>query len=193
MRSAAAATLAAVVTALGVAANGAAADTTSLVLQRSDVPRGFAVTERRHISKADTADAGVTVADLTRWGFEDSYDVLFASAQSLPSGLTRIDSGAIAFSRAEGPRRLLEALDGELVHPAPSAKHPRLARLSLRPRLGEDARVYRGAAGPLGLLVVAWRDHRTFALLILSGNSPPTPEIGLALARKQQRRVAAAR
>jgi hypothetical protein len=196
VRATAASTLLAVVAVLAAAPTGAAVDTTALVLRPSDVPRGFRVVDRRHVSEADTADAGVTVADLTRWGFRDSYDVHFVSAQSRGSGQTHVDSGAITFARAEGPRLLLRALDRDLVHPSPTAKHPRLERLPLRPRLGEEAHVYRGtvpSATAIGVLLVAWRDQGTLALLIVSGDSVPSPEAGLALARKQQRRIAAAR
>ena len=150
-----------------------------LVLRTADVPAGF---------ERDRADTGVRTnrqeaeADprgtrlFERWGRVTGYEAAF------DRGTAKIDSRADLLRTPRGAGMMLDFFAREV------GKSGIKGLVRSRLRLGDEAWIYRGRS-PFAFTVVAWRYGRVFAGVAGAGI---TRGETIALARKQQRRIAAA-
>jgi hypothetical protein len=172
--SAAIALVAAVVFVAGAAA---AVQPRMLVLQRSDVPSRY---EFQPGSSGDVRSVGAPDA-LARPGLIGGF---YATYWRDGKSERTIVSAAYLYRSSAGAKAALAAVDREARHNATRS----LRRL--RTDLGDDAWIYTDRSRDLGTAVV-WRSGRVLAVLDYS--SPTGHEkLALALARTQQRRIAAA-
>ncbi len=181
MRSLLVTTLAtAAVLLLAVSASAAEVNPKTLVLQQADVPAGFQVDRddsglrtNEQEAKGDRRLRGL----FRRWervtGYEMEYDRREAS----------ISSRADLFRAAEGARLVLAFF----VHEFEKSGIQGLRRTPLR--IGAQGWLYGGKPVSSFYNVVIWRHDRTFAGIAVFGL---TRRQTLALARAQQRRIAAA-
>jgi len=171
--------LASALTAFVVAPVAAAGlDPSKLVLRQTDVPSGF---------RPEAAEGGVRSNELEskgnpelrtlfrRWGRLTGYEAVYERGNEAAV----INSRADVFRRPAGARGILVWFDRELIKGSPVS----LRRAAVR--IGEAGWVY---SGP-GVTIVVWRDGRVFAGVSGEGLGR---ERTLALARVQQRRIAAA-
>lgn len=150
-----------------------------LVLRQGDVPAGFRLdpAESGVRSNAREIEATPRLRPLfARWGRVTGYEVAFERK----SDSSEIDARADLFRRAAGARSLLAWYDRELRKASPVA----LRRDAVA--IGSGGWVYTGTA----VTVVVWHSGRVFAGV--SGAGEVTKARTLALARAQQRRIAAA-
>ena len=167
-----------------VAASGAGAatiDPMRLVLRRADLPNGYTVLRANtgRVSNAAAAQGNREIAhSFAVWGRQTGYGVEYdgglAGTIASSVDLFRAPPGASAYLRWS-------------VAVAPSRTGLRFARLRAGP--GEEAFVARKSFGGPPWVIVVWRFRNVFA-------SASADSIGLrrtvALARVQQRRIAAA-
>jgi hypothetical protein len=166
---------------LAVAAATAVAadvDPSALALRQADVPAGFALDRSESgvrsnaVEAKESPEAGRFFA---RWHRLTGYQTLWHRREQ------RIEARADVFASAEGSRKLLEWADHEL----------RLSGIKgmerARVRIGAGGWVYRG--GFDGQTVVSWRYRHVWAGV---GGRRISPQVTLELARRLQRRIAAA-
>jgi hypothetical protein len=181
MRLLSATTLAAtIVLALAVPASTAEVNPKLLVLQQADVPPGFALDRDDSGLRSNEREAkgdGRLRDLIRRWerttGYEAEYDRRESS----------ISSRADVFRTSEGANLLLAFIDREMQKSgAPGMR---------RSPVGVGARGWLYGAKPVSssFNLVIWRHDRVFAGVAVFGL--PHPKV-LALARAQQRRIAAA-
>lgn len=177
MRALLAAALAAIAVALP--ASAAEIDPRTLVLAREDVPSGFRLSLAESGLRTNELEAKQnpeTRALFERWRRITGYQVVYGRRDA------RLLARADLFRNAHGASRLLDRVDLEFRRSGiGGAKRSRTTIgnggwLYAAPRLG-------------GYTVVAWRYRKTFAAVI--GTRLPTSRT-VALARAQQRRIAAA-
>lgn len=171
----------AVVVAVLAAPASAALDPGVLVLRQADVPAGF---------RFDEGDSGVSsnarrAKDspefrpvMVRSGRLTGYEAVFANTRSSAA----IESLADVFRAPEGARMVLLWFDREVRRASPAP----LKRTATG--IGAQGWVYRGSK-PLRFTLVAWREGPVFGAVFGIGVSTDTT---LALARTQERRIAAA-
>jgi hypothetical protein len=94
----------------------------------------------------------------------------------------RVNSRADLYRQQSGAHDVLGFADAELRKAG--IKGLRRSRVEI----GSEGWIYWGGSGDFALAVVAWRHRRVFASIATSGLSRSTT---LAIARKQQRRIAA--
>ena len=154
-------------------------DPRALVLRQSDVPAGFVVdrgdTGLRTNEREAKSDPRAS-ALFERWGRVTGYEAEF------DRGSASISSRADLLRTAKGARMLLDFFELEM------RKSGIKGLVRTRLRLGAEGWVYRGRS-PFAFTVVAWRYGRVFAGVAGTGISRART---LALARVQQRRIAAA-
>jgi hypothetical protein len=171
--------LAAVVTFCGsAAASDADVDPGKLVLQEADVPKGFTVDEEEtgvqsNREAGSDREARALVARSGRiTGYEAEFD----------RGTASISSRADLFRTAAGATMLLRYLEREI-------RKAGIARMrAARVRIGAEGWVW-GVPRPVSFSIVVWRYRRVFAGIAVAGIPRAR---ALALARVQQRRIAAA-
>jgi hypothetical protein len=154
-------------------------DPGALVLRQSDVPAGFEVDRVQTGSRTNEQEAKSdprAAALFERWGRVTGYEAGF------DRGSASIDSRADLLRTAKGARMLLDFFELEM------RKGGIKGLVRSRVRLGAEGWVYRGRS-PFAFTVVAWRYKRVFAGVAGMGISRDGT---LALARVQQRRIAAA-
>jgi hypothetical protein len=186
--------VAAVAVALSVPAATAAhqvVDTKRMVLQLADVPTGFERTKGRYVSNQQAAkeSPGKNYAKLGRL---TGYEADFKRSGSRIVGVLLITSSASVYKTARGASASLAASKQS----ARKARPP-FRRLSLRTRLGNEAAMYVTTTRENGFKVevysIVWRSRNIFAAIIVGAfASTADPTQAVALAQKQQRRIAAA-
>jgi hypothetical protein len=171
---------AAITLALVLAPVGAAEiDAGRLVLRQSDVPPGFRLDARQSGVRTNAAESRSGVAArrlIARSGRTTGYEVEFDRQELV------IDARVDLFRRASGARMFLDWIEAEY------RKAGVLGLVPTRAAIGAGGWVYAGRRGSAFVLVV-WRYDRAFAGVVATGLSKPRT---LALARTQQRRIAAA-
>ena len=151
----------------------------ALVLSPADVPAGF---------RLDPDESGVRTNEregrdnpearklFSRWRRVTGYQAAYARRGS------EIESRVDVLRSASGARSLFRWVDEEMM------KAGVLGLKRARAGIGAESRVYSGGT-PVGFTLVAWRYGRVFAGIVSIG--VPRDRV-LALARVQQRRIAAA-
>jgi hypothetical protein len=154
-------------------------DPSRLVLRQADVPAGFrldrdesGIRSNEREAKNDPRLPGLFV----RWGRLTGYEAVF------DRGAATIESRVDVCRRPEGAHMLLLWFDRELRKASPASLRRSPARI------GAEGWVYRGKL-PVAFTLVVWRNRTAFAGVFATGVSR---ERTLALARAQQRRIAAA-
>ena len=164
---------------LAGAASAATVDPQSLVLRKADLPRGFQVDRGQtgvRTNELEARDYPELRAKLVRWGRVTGYQAEF------DRGSATISSRADVFRTAGGARLLLSFFDTEV-------RSGGVLVLRRAPTdVGVDGSVY-SASAPVAFTLVVWRHGRVFAGVMGQG---VTQERTIALARVQQRRIAAA-
>lgn len=158
-----------------------------LVLQPADVPRGFFRFDEGRLAAADMPPGDR--ADAGRFGREGGWKARYRrNASSATRGPLVIESRVDVFEDADGARRDFDALEAEL---------RATAQLLAAPQLGEEAaaaRVEQASLEPVETFVVAWRESNAVAALTVNGFAAGLDVAdAVALARRQQERLAAAR
>lgn len=166
----------------------------AIVLQPDDLGGNFTRFDEGRLAIAD-APLGER-ADPERFGRIDGWKARFRRSGSAATvGPLVVESRADLFEGAGGAERELEAHQGEL---EPQARHPSPATFVELEELGDEAFALTQDAGdsPPGSLVshtVAWRYRNASASVTANGFAPRLRLADvLALARAQQRRLAAA-
>lgn len=175
------AVLAAAATALALAVPAAAAriDPATLVLSQADVPAGFRLDREGSGIRSNATEARNDRrlgAQFRRWGRVTGYEAEFDRADAT------ISCRADLFATARGAREMFELFEREV------AKSGILGLERTRIGLGAGGWVY-GGGSAAAFVLVAWRDGRVFAGIAATGVSRKQT---IALARTQQRRIAAA-
>lgn len=170
-----------VATALALAVPAAAAtiDPATLVLSQADVPAGFRLDREGSGVRSNAAEAKndrELGAQLRRWGRVTGYEAEFDRADAT------LSCRADLFTSPRGAREMFELFEREV------AKAGIRGLERTRIGLGAGGWVY-GGGSAAAFVVVAWRDRRVFAGVAATGLSRRQT---LALARVQQRRIAAA-
>ena len=162
------------------AAAAATVDPSRLVLRQSDVPSTFTLNEResglRTLGK-DSAGFPALKAKYRSWGHLTGYQIRFDRGEH--SIVSRAD---ILRGRA-GAHGMYGWFAGQLRRQG--VKGTRISALAL----GDEAVALSVGGGGLSLTVVAWRQGRVFSVV---GGAGLTKARVLALARRQQQRVASA-
>jgi Ni/Co efflux regulator RcnB len=168
---------------LAVTATAAATaqpDPADLVLRRGDVPRGYALDRSESGPRTNAVEARENRelrSKFATWRRITGYQVEFER------GDETIGSRVDLFRDRSGPRSMLAWFVKEL------RGSTQLMELRTKVELGDEALVYRWKLGNDQFSVVAWRYKAAFAV-VGAGELGTTRT--LALARVQQRRVAAA-
>jgi hypothetical protein len=168
-------------------------DPKEMVLRPGDLPAGFGNESAEYVSNLQVArERDVTLGQLKRWGRLSGYDVVFGKRGLV--GLLQIDSSANTY---ETPRGARASLRGQFAAATgPNGKGLVFKRLSTGGAIGHEARLYRATTKNGGVTVdvyaVVWR-YSTVTAAIIAGAIAGTadPEAVVALARKQQRYIAA--
>jgi len=165
-------------------------DVPNLVLQEADLPRVWIVFDVGRQARAD-APPGER-SDPRRFGREDGWKARYRRPGSLATvGPLVIESRADLFGSVSGARDDLDALENGLAEALPGAT------IIDRPKLGEEAlaaMLLQGAGErSVRFYLVAWREANATASIFVNGFARTTTlEQALALARKQQTRLARA-
>ena len=158
------------------AASGNDVDPSKLVLRQTDLPTGFRVERAEVRTNAEQARSDARAGRLfARWGRITGYDARFVR------GTDGISSRADLLRAPAGARMLFDFFEGEV------RKSGIKGLVRSRVRIGDHGSLYR-ARSPVAFAVVVWRHERVFAGVATTGVSR---ERALALARVQQRRIAA--
>jgi hypothetical protein len=154
-------------------------DPRSLVLRQADVPAGFRL-DRNGSGVRSNAEESAGQPEVRRMfarsGRVTGYEAAFDSAAA------QLESRADVFRKPAGARLLLDWFDRELRMSGLRG----LRRASIR--IGAAGWVYAGPS-PSPFVLVVWRYDRVFAGVVTRGL---TRARTIALARAQQRRIAAA-
>jgi hypothetical protein len=168
-----------------------AVDTKRMVLRLADLPRGFVQTEGRYISNRQAAKESPG-KDYAKLGRLMGYEAEFKRSGRPVVGVLRISSSANLYKTARAASASL-AISEQAATKAP----PRVRRLSLRARVGDEAAVYLETIPTNGFRIdiytILWRSRSVLAFVavgMLERTADPTR--ALALARREQRRIAAA-
>jgi hypothetical protein len=167
--------------ALAVPASAAELDPSTLVLRQADVPTGFDVDAGRTGLRSNAAEAKGEprfVSLLARWGRVTGYEVAFERRTA------SISSRADVLRTREGANMMLDWVALEV------RKSGILRLQRVRTNVGDEAVLYRSSRGGVAFAIVVWRSGRVFAGVATTEISSKQ---ALALARLQQRRIAAAR
>jgi hypothetical protein len=164
-----------------------------MVLRLGDLRAGFGKESAEYVSNVQVArERDVSLGELKRWGRLRGYDVVFGKRGLV--GLLQIDSSANTY---ETPRGARESLRGQFsAATGPNGKGFVFKRLSMGGAIGRESRLYRATTKNGGVTVdvyaVVWR-YSTVTAAIIAGGIAGTgdPEVVVALARKQQRYIAA--
>lgn len=160
---------------LVVPASAAEVDPKALVLQQRDVPAGFRLDDAKSgVLANEEVRASDDPAFIGRSGRITGYLVQYAQREHGIGLQSRVD----LFRRSAGARMMLARVHRSWQRLAPTDP-------SGRARIGDEGWVF---GGPVDTIVF-WRSGRAFAL-VLGVNLTKKPT--LALARIQQRRIAAA-
>ena len=156
----------------------------SLVLQPQDLPPAFVQFDGGRQVIADTP--GGKRSDRARFGRIDGWKARYRRPGSAATpGPLVVESRADLFRSAEGAEDELEAIaETDFAELEP-------------PRLGDEAKAFESRQGASGqslvYFLVAWREHNVTSLILASGFARRFSfDDALALARKQQARLAAA-
>jgi hypothetical protein len=167
--------------ALAVPASAAEVDPQLLVLREADLPYGFqpdaedtgAYTNARAAKEADARTRALLRHSGRVTGYQADYDF----------GATTVTSRADVFRQRRGAKLVLDAAAREF--DASGIRGMRRSPL----RIGAEGWVYGQRSGSSTLNYVVWRSDRVFAGIAAWG---VTKARAIALARTQQRRIAAA-
>lgn len=182
----------------GTAADTATPDPKTLVLQRADLPTGFAFKSGRYVSNAQAArESKEPILKFIRWGRINGYDADYekpVALSSLLKGPIIINSTANVYRRADGAHRAY----AEGVGPGLRKRDPqgKLKRLAVGASLGDEARLYtytekRGGGGfTIRVFAAYWRTGRFTARVITGGiEGGIAAESAVDLAKRQQARL----
>jgi hypothetical protein len=165
--------------AVALPASAAELDPSMLVLRKADVPTGFQVDAAQTGLRSNAAEAKNEPrfgALLERWGRVTGYEAGFERHSA------RISSRADVLRTRKGAKLMLDWIALEV------RKGGILRSERVRVNVGDEALMYRSRA-VAGFAIVAWRSGRVFAGVVTTEISSKRT---LALARLQQRRIAAA-
>lgn len=184
--------LIAAVGALATPALAGTPDTKRLVLQAADVPTAFALSKARYVSnpQAIAIDARLKV-DYNVLGRIRGYEVTYN--RNAATGLIEIGSKASTYTATSGAHKAFVVV-AEALRDVTS---PRFHLLAVGAPLGDESRAFKATRTDKGIsldiFVVYWRTGRVTAttLALSSAGSVDAAKV-LALARKQQHRIAAA-
>jgi hypothetical protein len=167
---------------LAVPASAAQIDPAKLVLRQADVPRGFVLDRGESGTRPNALELkeNPEIRVVVRWGRVTGYQAAYTRRAHSPG---TIEARADVFNGAKGAHKLLVWADSEL-RKSGFAGQKRAAA-----NIGAESWVHWAGGSNLDLSVVVWRHGRVFAGVMGLGLSKDRT---LALARVQQRRIAAA-
>lgn len=178
---------AALVAALAVPASAAQLDPKTLVLRPADVPAGFELVEGQSGVRSNTRRASMYRAGrrppLARFGRLTGYDAVYS--RSRPYAV--IVSSADLYRGAEGVDRFLDWWEKDVR--AHGDKGPKVRRTWIGVRAWVTTQRLPRGSGTMLYTSVSWRHGRVTAGVV--GQGVPAATV-IRLARKQQRRIAAA-
>lgn len=171
--------------------SSSAIDPKALVLQLRDVPAGFERTVGRYVSNAQSNRESAVKKNYAQLGRISGYEAEFTKEAIV--GILQITSAVGTYRTTAGAHNSLRIS----VRAAVATREVRFRRLSIGGRLGHEAYLHKATMTQDGTKVdvfaVAWRTGRVYAAVIaaaLAGSADPADVV--ALARKQQSRIAAA-
>jgi hypothetical protein len=150
-----------------------------LVAQEADVPAGvrlIAADSGRRTNRDEVRSDPRIARVEARAGRLDGYVAVYWDGAG-----RRVNSRADLYRRPGGARDVLAFADAEL-----RKSGIRGLRRS-RVKIGSEGWIYWGGLGDVAIAVIAWRHNRVFAAVATSGLPRSST---LAIARKQQRRIA---
>jgi hypothetical protein len=189
--AAVAALAAASIPAAGAGVQPAAPDTRSMVLRLSDLPRGFGRSEGAYVTNTYLDRASGVNKDYEKLGRLTGYRATYRRVGI--SGVLGVDAFASIYRSSAGAHdSYAQSLAGAMQDGGPTFRW-----LTLKPRLGNETRVYLVTELESGMRVdyytIAWRRGRVFAEVIGGGVSGRiTLAQVAALARKQEARIVGA-
>lgn len=164
-------------------------DPMALVLQPRDLPTGFARTSGRYVSNAQVNREGKVKKDYTKLGRLRGYEAIFQKQAS--KGVILVSSQAATYKTAAGARESMT------ITARSSEAHfaSRLRRLRVA-RIGDETRLYKLTVTEGGMKVdlfsLIWTSERVFSVVLWQAPAGTAdPASAVALARKQQARIAA--
>jgi hypothetical protein len=164
------------------------ADLKQLVLQPGDLPRAFIRFDEGRQTRTD--QPGGTLADVERFGRQDGWKARYRRPGSpATKGPLVVESKVDVFDDSGGANKELEAERDAIVEG--------LHVTDPAPKLGDESFLATGTQGSgqfkVRFYLVAWRHANAMASVLANGFEPKlTREQVVALARKQQSRLAAA-
>lgn len=177
------------------AASAQPPDPSRMVLQRQDLPAGFAATGRRdRPNAAVAAETGVQLATLRGWGRIGGHEATYdreVDPQAPPRGPASVIAVVSIYRSATGLRKAFAASAARIGRDAAPKHEP----MRLGARLGDAARLWKTRfqqdGVPVVLYTVVWRSRGALGYLSVAGvGGKLTPADVLALARRQQARIA---
>ncbi len=178
-------------------AAAAAPDPSRMVLQRQDLPQGFAITGRRdRPNAAVAAETGVRVATLRGWGRVGGHEATYdreVDPQAPPRGPASVIAVVSTYRSAAGLRKAFTASAARIDRDREARHDP----MPVRARLGDTARMWETRftqdGVPVVLYTIVWRSRGALGYLSVAGvRGRLKPADALALARRQQARIVSA-
>lgn len=176
------------------AAAAAPPDPSRMVLQRQDLPQGFATTSRRDRPNAAVAvETGVRLATLRGWGRIGGHEATYdreVDPQAPPRGPASVIAVVSTYRSATGLRRAFTASAARIDRDGTPKHRP----MRLGARLGDAARLWETRfeqdGVPVVLYTIVWRSRGALGYLSVAGvRGRLKPVDALALARRQQARI----
>jgi hypothetical protein len=166
-------------------------DTRAMVIQLADLPTGFGVDQGSYVSNAELAKEGDSRKDYVKLGRLTGYNVTYKRPGL--AGVLVLDAFASIYRSNTGAHDSLRLSLSGAAKDGGASFH----WLPSGPALGSETRVYAVSTKQNGMAVdfytIAWRHGRVFAEVICGGVSGRiSPAQAMALARKQEARIAAA-
>lgn len=184
----------AVLAAAATPAGAAPPDPSQMVLQRQDLPAGFAATSRRdRPNAAVAAETGVRLATLRGWGRVGGHEATYdreVDPQAPPRGPASVIAAVSAYRSATGLRKAFAASAARIDRDREARHDPR----PIGSRLGDAARMWETRftqdGVPVVLYTIVWRSRGALGYLSVAGvGGRLKPADALALARRQQARI----
>lgn len=175
-------------------ATAAPPDPSQMVLQRQDLPAGFALTGRRdRPNAAVAAETGVRLAVLRGWGRIGGHEATYdreVDPQAPPRGPASVIAVVSTYHSATGLRKAFTASAARIDRDAKAEHRP----MRLGSRLGDAARLWETRfeqdGVPVVLYTIVWRSRGALGYLSVAGvGGRLKPADALALARRQQERI----
>jgi hypothetical protein len=160
-----------------------------MVLQPADLSAGFKRTSRRYVSNALANRESAVKQDLAKLGRLRGYEAIYEKEEI--KGIFHIISRAGTYKTSAGAHESMAAS----IRGAEASREPRFRRLTVG-KIGDEVRLYKATLTEDGikfdLFSSIWRSGAVYSALVGTGLAGKVkPAAVVALARKQQARIAA--